>query len=316
MSLLGQPQQQPMLLGRPARRPVSELLRAPAEQRIAEEVATRAVRGLAPGQQPMISPGQLGRMATGLVPVLGETLDVYDAGKSLVQGDYLDAALSAVGFLPFVPGMAGMVTKVADDLPMDEAARMERGDAMGYDPRTFYRGDAGKVRDEYLGGAHFTLDPNYNGGGFGENREFRLNLRNTLRDDQPVTAGTLARIIEASVKTDPKLAADLSSLFDKSPEWMVGFGKVRPDDMVMESGSFLRAAIERSAAPELILQDAGFDAIMSGHEVRKLSGAGIRSKGAVFDPAKADSQNIMASLAAFFGIGAAALSPKPDQRWE
>jgi hypothetical protein len=49
---------------------------------------------------------------------------------------------------------------------------------------------------------------------------------------------------------------------------------------------------------------AGFDALDSGRDVRKLTGFGIRLKNAEFDPAKAHLPDITASVAAPAAAGA------------
>jgi hypothetical protein len=71
----------------------------------------------------------------------------------------------------------------------------------------------------------------------------------------------------------------------------------------------VRYVIEQNARkPETLFIRAGYDALDSGRDVLKLTGKGIRSKDAKFDPAKAKQTNIMASLGAILaagGIGAA-----------
>ena len=48
------------------------------------------------------------KMGLGFTPVVGDVLSGYDALQALRQGNYGEAALSGLGLLPFVPGMAGM----------------------------------------------------------------------------------------------------------------------------------------------------------------------------------------------------------------
>ncbi len=48
---------------------------------------------------------------------------------------------------------------------------------------------------------------------------------------------------------------------------------------------------------------AGFDAIDTGRDVRKLTGSGIRHRDAAFDPERAAERNI------FYGLGAASALP-------
>jgi hypothetical protein len=200
----------------------------------------------------------------------------------------------------------------------DDAARMARAKSMGYDEGAFYRGDKGSNPVEYPRGAHFTRNPEYNAGGatggkgFGENREFRLNLQNAFLDENPVTAKQFSALLSAAQKHDPKLAEDLAKLVGRDQATVLNYGRVRPAAIVDDSGHEIRAAMKRSAAPETIFKEAGFDAIGNGHEVRKLTGDGIRLASAKFDPAKAGSQNITAGMA---GAIAAALTGQEILNW-
>lgn len=47
-----------------------------------------------------------------MTPVIGDAMSGYDVAQSARQGNYGDAALNAVGLLPFVPGMAGVMKKI------------------------------------------------------------------------------------------------------------------------------------------------------------------------------------------------------------
>jgi hypothetical protein len=201
----------------------------------------------------------------------------------------------------------------------DDAARMARAKSMGYDEGAFYRGDKGSSPSEYPRGAHFTRNPEYNAGGgggsgkgFGENREFRLNLQNAFLDENPVTAKQFSALLAAAQKHDPKLAVDLASLVGRDQATVLNYGRVRPNAIVDNSGHEIRAAMKRSAAPETIFKEAGFDAVGSGHEVRKLTGDGIRLSSAQFNPAKAHHRNITAGVA---GAAGAALTGQQILDW-
>lgn len=77
-------------------------------------------------------------LAASPVPVVGDLAGLgndirhyYNEPESLTWGN---AGLSAMGLLPFVPPVAGVMkntSKVANDLPMDEASRMARAKEMG-----------------------------------------------------------------------------------------------------------------------------------------------------------------------------------------
>ena len=93
----------------------------------------------------------------------------------------------------------------------------------------------------------------------------------------------------------------------------MNLARSNPDAVVTNGAAFVRQAIERSRAPEKIFKRAGFDALDSGRDVRKLTGDGIRQVSAEFDPAKARSRNTLASI---FGLGsvpiAEAVHPHPN----
>jgi hypothetical protein len=81
------------------------------------------------------------------------------------------------------------------------------------------------------------------------------------------------------------------------------FAKRNPQTRVEESGALVHSMIERgSRDPVGTFVRAGYDAIDSGRDVRKLGGTGIRSKDAVFDPAQWNSENIMAAIAGLLGL--------------
>lgn len=243
--------------------------------------------------------------------------DAYDAFKA---GDYKSSALAsalaglsgagAVLGLPFGKYAKGAAEAGKDTffsgLPMDDASRMARARQMGYADEPFYRGEAsGKP---YQGGpAHFSRDEGYaagfaNKGGADAPAEYRLNLSNTFSDRGAITAAKYGALVEAAAATDPKLALDLAESIapGKGVEWLIGFSKARPDFVVVDEGgaALVRHAIERgSSDPIGVFRAAGYDALDSGRDVRKLDAAGIRSKDAQFNPSKASSTDIMAGLA-------------------
>lgn len=49
------------------------------------------------------------KFAAGFTPILGDALSAYDTIQAMRRGKYGDAALSAVGMLPFVPGVTKAV---------------------------------------------------------------------------------------------------------------------------------------------------------------------------------------------------------------
>jgi hypothetical protein len=63
--------------------------------------------------QPMTTQERVKGGASAL-PVIGDAISGYDAYQSAKQGDYMGAALNAVGMLPLVPGLAGTIKKAGD----------------------------------------------------------------------------------------------------------------------------------------------------------------------------------------------------------
>lgn len=57
-----------------------------------------------------MTPAERVKGGASALPVVGDAISGYDAYQSAKQGDYLGAALNAVGLLPLIPGLAG-VTK-------------------------------------------------------------------------------------------------------------------------------------------------------------------------------------------------------------
>jgi hypothetical protein len=268
-------------------------------------------------------PAELAKSAYGAVTLPG---DVYAGKVNPMSDEAVGRSAELAGLMTL--GAGAIRSGGPNELRMgikppggpggDDAARMARAKSMGYDEGAFYRGDKGKDPSEYPRGAHFTRNPEYNAGGstgdkgFGKNREFRLNLQNAFLDENPVTAKQLSNLLAAAQKHDPKLAVDLASLVGRDQATVLNYGRVRPDAIVDNSGHEIRAAMRRSAAPQTIFKEAGFDAVGNGHEVLKLTGDGIRLSSAQFDPAKAHFRDITAGLA---GAAGAALTGQQILEW-
>lgn len=217
------------------------------------------------------------------------------------QGQEVPEAVNLAGLLT----LGGFLSpKPSNALGMGGAAA-KRARALGYDDTPFYRGEAtGQQPSSYDAGAFFSRDQEYargfaNRGGADEPREFRLNLGNSYRDYEPVTASVYNRLLESMPETQRASFVDLVAP-GKDAAWFSGFAHHRPDYVVAESGALLRQAIETQlASPETVFKRANFDAIDSGRDVRKLTGDGIRHVDAKFDPAKASSRNIFYSSGLF-----------------
>lgn len=192
------------------------------------------------------------------------------------------------------------------DLPMDEVSRMARAKGMGYSDDVIWRAEAnGRLPSRYQDGGFFSRDRDYAAGfaqkgGQPDPREFRLDLSKAFTSGKPMTAGEYGRLVESAMAHDPQLAAQLARQFDVPPEYMVGFGKARPDPMIADgpSATLTHETMSKSRASEQVFKGAGFNAIDSGRDVRNLDGFGVRSAQAVFTPGKAGEQGILLSLGA------------------
>lgn len=58
-----------------------------------------------------MTPAERVKGGASALPVIGDAISGYDAYQSAKQGDYLGAALNAVGLLPMIPGLAGIIKK-------------------------------------------------------------------------------------------------------------------------------------------------------------------------------------------------------------
>jgi hypothetical protein len=235
-------------------------------------------------------------------------------------------ALMGVGVpIPFAPkgslgASGGRLPPAREPLPMRTAQRMERGDEMGYAPDQFWRGErSGKLPRKYTD-AFFSRDKVYaddvaQAGGLPAAREFRLDLRNALRDYGPFTTAEYARIVSAS---DPKLAAGLVDMImpGRDVKTFLDFARRNPNVSVGDgAGWHVRKIIQQHAAvPERVFRDAGFNVLDMVRHVRNLDGYGIRLKSARFDPLQAHSKNISASVLAALGVGSSLAADPADLR--
>jgi hypothetical protein len=220
------------------------------------------------------------------------TRALQTAGELQRSGEYdpapiIETAGMMVG-TPFTPRGA-LGSSAGRALPMDDASRTSRARQLGYADEPFYRGERGQPM-EYPSSGHWSRDREYatgfaRRGGNKEPREFRLNLEKTFKDYEDLTASQFSRLVNA---TDENLAKGLVDMIapGKSVEWFTEFARRNPEFKVTQGAS----AQIRHITP------AGFDALDSGRDVRKLTGEGIRLKDAAFDPAKADDRNILATM--------------------
>jgi hypothetical protein len=248
-----------------------------------------------------------------------------DYNDAMRRGRYGEAALNAFGLIPGEALAAGAVklacrssreqgggTRASTTLPMDEASRMARSEEMG-NKHTLWRGESdGSSPSRYPDGGFFSRDKSYSDafaqrGGLPEAREFRLNLDKAYKDYEPLTAEQVSRLIRAA---DPKFASQLAEMFRVTPARFIEVAKANPTRRVTDPSNtaYLRQAMEYNSTNWAgLLRRAGFNAFDSGRDVRMLTGKGIRHKDAVFDPAKAKSTDIFASVTGAVAVPALAL---------
>ena len=277
-----------------------------------QNLVPAAVQGVPAAVQAIATLPQRAMKAAGDLHKTGE----YDPGPAV------ETAMLMVGS-PLTPAgaLGSAARRPPPRLPMDRASRMQRARELGYADEPFYRGErTGALSDEYPRGGYFSRDKSYADGfaqvgGRPEAREFRLDLRNALKDYQPVTAEQYGRVVASAIKRNPMLAEKLVDHIAPggSVEWFLDFAKAEPNFIVADSGAHVRKIVGTSSDPRELLKGAGFDALDSGRDVRKLTGQGIRLESAAFDPARRRSRNINRSI---FGAGAVPLmllDPDPNR---
>src|SRR5712671_5149497 len=216
--------------------------------------------------------------------------------SEMVRPNLPDATLAAAAM---IPGSRG------GRLRMNEASRMARATRQGYADEPFYRGERdGSQPTDFPEGAFFSRDRKYEDefarvGGAAEAPEYRLKLDKVFDFDRPVTAAAYGRLIGALRESHPKLAADMVDFVapGKNVDWFMEFAHRIPNQIVSKAPSHVHHIIDFHTrdAPSIFAR-AGYDAIDTGRDVQKVTGAGIRSVKAAFDPAKRNSHNIMASI--------------------
>jgi len=265
---------------------LSQFVRAPRPVTLYDWPGYRKTSGIAAGPQSAREEEDFANDArrVNLLAEISGLAPVYEAGQAISRGD-LDNGIGGamLAALPF--GVRAPARRAR--LLMDEASRMARARRMGYSEVPFFRGDEG-VAAEYHGG-FFSRDrgtaaghaARYQGIPDAQPREFRLNLQQNYTMNTPLppeTANFMATIVE---DTHPQLAA-----------------AIREDAAAGLSAGHIYHMIDRSGVGvEDVLRRAGFNSVDTGSDVRMLSGRGIRSADAAFDPRKKASRNIYYGMA-------------------
>lgn len=245
-------------------------------------------------------------VTSGVAETISPTMGAYGMGHGLgttyqaaKAGDYGNAL------------EAGLPLAAAALMPMARARPKGDPAALGYSPERFYRGESGgkmptAYNETWLSRSKEYADGFARKGGQDDAREFRIKPDDMFVDYNPVDARSFARIIDATTKHDPKFAAQMVDMLapGKDAAWFAEFARRNPDMTIADSGATVRQQLASRQMDESVLRTAGYRGIDAGRDVRMLTGDGIRLWNAEFDPAKANSRNIAASVAPA-AIGAA-----------
>lgn len=259
--------------------------------------------------------------------------DMTQGLRSILHGDFsspeaTSGIMAGIGAMA-PPGLARALRGAAPAMRATNALATESAPsplarilAQSYAHEPFWRGDqTGAVPKEFPAGAFFSRDEGYSAalaktGGRDKPEEYRLNLRNAFNFNKPVNAEHYARLIGAMRESDPQLAHDMVDMIapGRSVDWFMGYAKAFPHEIAADNGGLIHQMIGRGTreSVDTVFRRAGFDAIDTGRDVQKLGGYGIRDPNAKFDPAHADSQNIMAGLAGLLGVPLTARMVRDD----
>ena len=103
-------------------------------------------------------------------------------------------------------------------------------------------------------------------------------MRAAQEADDPKFAQHMAEDLLARIRGGPEVPKG------REIEYVMLLARDIPDLPVAGGGQVFQALEVSGRKPEAVLREAGYDAVDSGRDVHKLSGHGIRSKDAVFDP--------------------------------
>lgn len=254
------------------------------------------VRDASPGGllNPEVAPGVPTEIAKGLLgftPGIGDAISGYDAVQAARNGNYGEAALNAVGVLPFVPSFGGMIAKSSKKAAeaSEEALRMKRMNEMGME-RGWYRGGP-EPKAGSRTGPWYTKDPEEAAAyakRFGKEadvREYAIpsdRFFNTDASYPPAFANDVANLLSNPYyeKVGADLARDLRQYYVNTGERVPGY----------EMWNSLRSRYGNDGAAE-VLQElgkfSGAKGITHGNEAYVFKTSPIRDANkAQFDPAK------------------------------
>lgn len=125
---------------------------------------------------------EAGKAALGFTPIVGDVLSGYDAIQAARQGNYGEAALNAIGLLPFVPSMAGVFigkgAKTWNQSMNDLAQRMEKQGATAeqiWEKTGNFKGPEGSWRQE-ISDAVAKFRTNFGASGASKANEYKAGI--------------------------------------------------------------------------------------------------------------------------------------------
>ena len=281
-------------------------------------------------RQGLINAGEGIETAIDFTPIVGDAVGVGDIRTSYNQGDMLGTGINtvaaAVGALPIIGDVAAKGVKSAlRGLDMNPEARMQRASDQGYLPETVYHGTAADITEfkpRQYGGSVTKANSAKMGTWFSDNPDVSAGYAKMAGEDMPVQV-----LIDASNK------AERAGQWDKANELMGQAEKLEQSGVLIDGGgqNIIPARIrgnlfeiDAEGATMGDLYDSqlykwsreakkqGFD----GLKIKNFSDnadygtytpanhylifdpKNIRSTNAEFDPAKADSADLLSSVGA------------------
>lgn len=233
--------------------------------------------------------------------IKGMVEDSAATTEALRNRDWLGAvgsagmAAAAVPMM-FLPGSVKGVTKAAE-LPMDEASRMARAKAMGFDVDAYHG----------TGAAFRSFDPARLGAAT-DNVTTRMGFHFSPTPDE---ANRMARVFGGETANVLPVRIGLKNPYEMS--W-AEFEKIKMLEWDNRHLGDQARAVANQKADEILngLKAAGHDGIVVTRkglpsEYVVFDPQNIRSRFAAFDPEKADSSDLLASIAALLGAGGAGM---------
>jgi hypothetical protein len=255
------------------------------------------IRGLL---EPETGAGTAGLIGASIVEPMGTAIDAADFAAGFQDRDLGRMGWAAGGLL--LPAVAGSTlrkivqrgTKIADELPMDEASRLKRAEEMGFDKDVYHGTSVPEEITEFKPGRTGEFGPGIYTTSHADEAAGYANITGKVE-------GAAPRIMPLKIKLENPLR------ITEPDEFWKRFGK--------------EGATDRQAQEAAI--EAGYDGIIiTRPQMKWVEGSGsvptgktiehqvvfdsknVRSRWAAFDPAKAGSANLLYGTGALLGTGA------------